>query len=38
MRGALSFGKGHFAVPAIEMKGEAFAVVQEEESGAWLSR
>ena len=36
MRGALNFRNCHFAIPAVEMQGEAFAVVQEEESGAWL--
>ena len=37
MRGALNFRNCHFAVPAVEMEGEAPAVVQEEESGVWLS-
>ena len=27
---------GHFAVCAVEMQGEAFAIVEEEESGAWF--
>ena len=33
MRGALNFHNCHFAIPAIEMKGEFLAVVQKEERG-----